>query len=67
VDLWLFRLHGRLIWGRLSQSAFSPETAAAGVRFGTGIVLDVTSRWSLASSWASPDSRIDRGLRAARR
>jgi capsule assembly protein Wzi len=45
VDLWLFRVHGRLIWGRLSQSAFSPETAAAGVRFGTGIVLDFTSRW----------------------
>ena len=45
VDLWLFRVHGRLIWGRLSQSALSPATAAAGVRFGTGIVLDVTSRW----------------------
>ncbi len=44
VDLWLFRLHGRLIWGRLSQSAFSPETSAAGVRFGTGIVVDFTSR-----------------------
>ena len=45
VDLWLFRVHGRLIWGRLSQSAFSPETTAAGARFGTGIVLDFTSRW----------------------
>ena len=45
VDLWLFRVHGRLIWGRLSQSAFSPETTAAGIRFGTGIVLDFTSRW----------------------
>ncbi|MEX2156134.1 MAG: capsule assembly Wzi family protein, partial [Gemmatimonadales bacterium] len=45
VDLWLLRVHGRLIWGRLAQSAFSPETAAAGVRFGTGIVLAFTSRW----------------------
>jgi len=45
VDLWLVRIHGRLIWGRLGQSAFSPETAAAGVRFATGIVLDFTSRW----------------------
>ena len=45
VDLWLLRVHGRLIWGRLSQSAFSPETSAAGVRYGTAIVLDVTSRW----------------------
>lgn len=45
VDLWLLRVHGRLIWGRLAQSAFSAETAAAGARFGTGIVLDFTSRW----------------------
>jgi len=45
VDLWLLRVHGRLVWGRLAQSAFSPETAAAGVRFGTGIALDFTSRW----------------------
>jgi hypothetical protein len=45
LDLWVLRVHGRLIWGRLTQSAFSSETAAAGVRFGTGIVLDFTSRW----------------------
>ena len=45
VDLWLLRLHGRIIWGRLAQSTFSPETASAGVRFGTGLDLDVTSRW----------------------
>jgi Capsule assembly protein Wzi len=44
VDLWLLRIHGRLVWGRLSQSAFSPETAAAGVRFGTGIVLVLSPR-----------------------
>jgi len=45
VDLWLLRVHGRLIWGRLAQSAFSAGTAAGGVRYGTGIVLDFTSRW----------------------
>ena len=45
VDLWLVQIHGRLIWGRLGQSAYSPETAADGVRFATGIVLDFTSRW----------------------
>lgn len=45
VSLGPVRLHGRLIWGRLAQSAFTAETAAAGVRFGTGIVLDVTSPW----------------------
>jgi hypothetical protein len=45
VDLWLLRLHWRLVWGRLAQSAFSPETASAGVRFAGGLVLDFTSRW----------------------
>jgi hypothetical protein len=45
VDLWLVRMHGRLIWGRVAQSPFSPATAAGGVRFGTGIVLVFTSRW----------------------
>lgn len=45
VDLWLLSVHGRMIWGRLAQSAFSAETDAGGVRFGTGIVLDFTSRW----------------------
>ena len=44
VDLWLLRIHGRLVWGRLSQSAFSPATAAAGVRFATGIVLVLIPR-----------------------
>jgi hypothetical protein len=45
VDLWLVRIHGRLIWGRLGQSAYSPETAAGGVRYATAIVLDFTTRW----------------------
>ena len=45
VDLWLFRVHGRLVWGRLSQSAFSPETASGGIRFMAGLVGVMTSRW----------------------
>src|SRR2546422_3358032 len=45
VDLWLFRVHGRLVWGRLSQSAFSSETASAGIRFMAGLVGVMTSRW----------------------
>jgi len=41
-------LHARMIWGRLSQSgwAFANDTLpAGGDRFGTGIVLDLTTRW----------------------
>ena len=45
VDLWLLRVHFRLLWGRLSQSAFSPETASAGLRFASGINVNLTSRW----------------------
>jgi len=45
LDLWLLRIHFRFLWGRLSQSAFSPETLSNGVRFATGIDLDLTSRW----------------------
>lgn len=45
VSLGPVRVHGRLIWGRLAQSAFSPETTAANVRFASGIVVDFTSPW----------------------
>jgi hypothetical protein len=45
LDLWLLRLHVRMLWGRLGQSAFSPETASAGVRYATGIDLNLSSRW----------------------
>src|SRR6185312_11835988 len=45
VKLGPIGLHARMIWGRLAQSAFSAETLAAGVRFGTGIVADLTTRW----------------------
>jgi hypothetical protein len=45
IDLWGLRLHGRVVWGRLEQSAFSPETAAAGRRFVAGLVGVATLRW----------------------
>ena len=46
VTLGPIGLHARVIWGRLSQSAFSAETLAAGIRLGTGIVVDLTTRWA---------------------
>ena len=45
VDLWLLRLHARFIWGRLSQTAFSPETASAGARYATAVDVNLTSRF----------------------
>jgi Capsule assembly protein Wzi len=45
VDLWLLRIHFRFIWGRLGQSAYSPETAAGGLRYANGLNANLTSRW----------------------
>ena len=45
VTLGPIAIHARVIWGKLSQSSFSAETLAAGARLGTGIVVDLTSRW----------------------
>ena len=45
ANLWLLRLHFRFIWGRLSQSGFSPETEAGGLRYASGLDLNLTSRW----------------------
>ena len=46
IDLKLFRIHGRLIWGRLGQSAFAPESSAApNDRFATGLIADLTFGW----------------------
>jgi len=45
VDLWLLRVHWKIIWGRLGQSAYSPGTLAGGIRYGTGVGLVLTSRW----------------------
>jgi hypothetical protein len=46
IDLKILRLHGRLIWGRLGQSAFAPESSAApNDRLGAGINVDLTFGW----------------------
>ena len=45
LDLRLFQVHGRLVWGRLFQSAFASETASTGVRFMAGLVGVLTARW----------------------
>jgi hypothetical protein len=45
VDLRVLRLHTRLLWGRPSQSDYSPETKARGLRFGVGGIAVLTSRF----------------------
>jgi hypothetical protein len=44
VDLWLFTVHGRLLYGQLDQSAFSAPVAGERTRLGTGIVGLITPR-----------------------
>ena len=44
IDLWLIRVHGRLVYGRLSQSAYSVETEGGGYRFMAGGVGVATVR-----------------------
>jgi len=45
LDLSVVQIYGRLVWGRLTQSDYSPETEAGGLRFGTGAVAILTSRF----------------------
>lgn len=45
LDLHVLRLHGRFVWGRLSQSEYSFETAAQGLRFGAALLLGFSSRY----------------------
>lgn len=44
LDLWLFRAHGRFVWGRLEQSDFSSTHPDSTLRFMSGIVAVVTPR-----------------------
>ena len=44
LDLSVLRISARVIWGRLSQSDYSPETQAGGLRFGPGAVAVLDSR-----------------------
>lgn len=45
LNLSIVQVSARLIWGRLSQSAYSPDTAAGGLRFAPGAVGALTSRY----------------------
>lgn len=45
IDLWGIRIHGRIIWGELSQSAYSVVTGSGSRRFAAGGVAVVGVRW----------------------
>ncbi|MBI4502352.1 MAG: hypothetical protein HY700_14475 [Gemmatimonadetes bacterium] len=44
VDLWLFRLHGRVVWGTLAESDYSAATGVQTRRFMSGVVALVIPR-----------------------
>lgn len=45
VSIGVGRLHGRVIWGRLEQSEFSPMEGLGSTRFATGLVVAFAPRW----------------------
>jgi hypothetical protein len=44
VNLWLFKLHGRMEYGRLSQSAEFPSADSSRIRLASGFVLTLVPR-----------------------
>ena len=46
LNLWIVRVHGRLMVGRLEQSAYSPTPADSGDRLAAGFVATVSPRWT---------------------
>lgn len=42
VNLRIARVHGRIVWGRLEQSEYSPSPADSALRFMSGLVLTAT-------------------------
>ena len=42
LDFKVVRLHGRLVWGKLSQSAYSVDTVTGGLRFMSSVVGVIT-------------------------
>ena len=44
LDLWVGKVHGRLVWGQLEQSEYSPVSAAETRRFMSGLVGVFTPR-----------------------
>jgi hypothetical protein len=45
LDLRVVRLHGHILWGRLTQSDYSLETVTGGLRFAVGAVALLTSHY----------------------
>ena len=45
VDLWAARVQIRALFGRLTQTAYSPQTGFAQVRAASGVVLVLEPRW----------------------
>jgi len=45
VDLWIARVHVRTLFGRLTQSAYAPQTGDTAIRGATGAVVVITPRW----------------------
>jgi len=44
VDLWIVRVHARTLFGRLTQTAYAPQTGDTAIRAATGAVLVITPR-----------------------
>jgi hypothetical protein len=44
ADIWVGRVHGRMVWGRLEQSAYSPLDGPEGRRFMSGIIGVISPR-----------------------
>ena len=45
IDLWVLRVQIRALFGRLTQSAYSPQTGTAQVRAASGAVFVLLPRW----------------------
>lgn len=69
LDLWIVRVHVRSFFGRLTQSAYSPQTGEQSVRAASGAVVVVMPRWPeglelgvtrfIHSVWAHRTSVLD--------
>src|SRR6185437_5572326 len=44
LNVWIGTLHGRVVYGRLEQSAYSPDQASDSIRFMSGFVVEFTPR-----------------------
>ena len=45
MDLWIARVHCRSLFGRLAQTAYSPQTGEPSIRAASGAVVVVIPRW----------------------